>query len=654
MSEPFISAKLIKPLYKKLTQIWETRDKEFDVISDIFGDPRTLAQYYIQPDCQQHNPTDYDEDSICSFVRSGIFKTINYFLERDTVERDGRNQMFVLADAGMGKTSLFLMLKLSQMLSFWPKDYDCLLLKLSENTLERISTQPNKAKTVLLLDALDEDPLARGRIADRLQEILEASTNFRHVLISCRTQFFPDTGLDSFGRPGRVVVGAYTCPMIFLSLFDDSQVHSYLIKRFPDTGFLVFKQADPRREQAEKLLHSMQSLQFRPLLLAHVEDLLESEQTHWNSYTIYEALVKVWLRREIRKMENQDIKSVPNERDLWAACRLVAVYLQSLGKRALPESELAQLIAKLPAVSHLKHLDFGGRSLLNRTSSKDYRFAHYSIQEFFVANAACMETLIPDWQLCPLDSSPFPLPKLTAQIISFIRCFDSSLIPRVFFSFNWQGLKLDQFIFQDKLANGNLGPDMMIIPPIDSQSDYLQMDLLEDEDRRFTQLSLKQKEQFSKPFALSKNKLTYDKIVEISSLLQFKKALTSENSKHQEFLNSPYILARYCVNQLSISTEIDYRLADDAELEYASLIGFIDDYSNEDEANWILENMLILSDPESKLKIRHGTDNMAANLRIKSKRLNMALLKELSSLDRLNAEKLLHENGPFFRVARDL
>jgi hypothetical protein len=317
------------------------------------------------------------------------------------------------------------------------------------------------------------------------------------------------------------------------------------------------------------------------------------------------------------------------------------------------ESELAQLIAKLPAVLHLKHIDFGGRSLLNRTSSKDYRFAHYSIQEFFVANAACMETLIPDWQLCPLDSSPFPLPKLTAQIISFIRCFDSSLIPRVFFSFNWQGLKLDQFIFQDKLADGNLGPDMMIIPPIDSQSDYLQMDLLKDEDRRFTQLSLKQKERFSKPFALSKNKITYEKIVEISSLLQFKKALTSEISIPQKFLDSPYLLARYCVEQLSISTGVDYRLADEAELEYAYLIGFIDDYSNGYEENLILEDMLILSGLESKLKIRYGTDNTAADLRIKSQRL-MALLGEHSSQDRLNAEKLLHENEPFFRVARDL
>jgi hypothetical protein len=56
--------------------------------------------------------------------------------------------------------------------------------------------------------------------------------------------------------------------------------------------------------------------------------------------------------------------------------------------------------------------------------------------------------------------------------------------------------------------------------------------------------------------------------------------------------------------------------------------------------------MLTLSDLESRLKFRYGTDN----IRIKSQRLNMALLRELSSLDRLNAEKLLHENGPFFML----
>ena len=41
-------------------------------------------------------------------------------------------------------------------------------------------------------------------------------------------------------------------------------------------------------------------------------------------------------------------------------------------------------------------MDFGGRSLLNRTSNKEYRFAHYSIQEFFVANATCTNNLKTD------------------------------------------------------------------------------------------------------------------------------------------------------------------------------------------------------------------------------------------------------------------
>ena len=46
MTDPilsFISINWIKPLYKKLTNIWETRDKEFDEIVDVFGDPRVLA-----------------------------------------------------------------------------------------------------------------------------------------------------------------------------------------------------------------------------------------------------------------------------------------------------------------------------------------------------------------------------------------------------------------------------------------------------------------------------------------------------------------------------------------------------------------------------------------------------------------------------------
>jgi len=174
----FISIEWIKPLWKKLEQIWKQRNDAIMEIGNVFGDPRLLAKYYVEPNCQHHNPADYDEDEgPRSYVKTPIFTTINDFLSKSTPVRDGRHQLFILADAGMGKTSLLLMLKLSQLLDFWPKGYDCLLLKLGADTFKRIADHEKKPDTVLLLDALDEDSEAHGRIAARLEELLEHSSN---------------------------------------------------------------------------------------------------------------------------------------------------------------------------------------------------------------------------------------------------------------------------------------------------------------------------------------------------------------------------------------------------------------------------------------------------------------------------------------------
>jgi len=64
--------------------------------------------------------------------------------------------LFILGDAGMGKTSLLLMLKLMDLGGFWPKKFTSYLHKLNEFTLETISKIENKKSTILLLDALDE------------------------------------------------------------------------------------------------------------------------------------------------------------------------------------------------------------------------------------------------------------------------------------------------------------------------------------------------------------------------------------------------------------------------------------------------------------------------------------------------------------------
>jgi hypothetical protein len=212
----FISVDWIKPLWKELLRIRDDRTQELARIGDIFGNPLELAKYYIEPDCQHHNPADYNEDEPISLVRSPVFKTINSFFSGEFApKKDGRTQMFILSDAGMGKTSLLMMLKLAHLTAFWPQQYECVLLRLGSDSLDKIANIQNQNCTILLLDALDEDPKAWGRIEWRLRELLNATENFKRVIISCRTQFFPEGATDPFGLPGRLVVEPFVCPVIY-------------------------------------------------------------------------------------------------------------------------------------------------------------------------------------------------------------------------------------------------------------------------------------------------------------------------------------------------------------------------------------------------------------------------------------------------------
>ncbi|MEM7019351.1 MAG: effector protein PipB, partial [Pseudomonadota bacterium] len=217
--ETFISIETAQKLAKRLQKMSGERRQEIIRIGDTFGDPELLAKYYVQPNCQHHNPADYDEDEVRSPVYTPAFDSVNTFMSGDMPTRDGRTQLFVLSDAGMGKTSLLTMLKLTHLTSFWPQGYECILLKLGEDTLETIETIENRSKKVLLLDALDEDPTAWDNIKNRLLDLLKATALFHRVIISCRTQFFPEKELDPFGRPGQVRIEGFACPMLFVSPF---------------------------------------------------------------------------------------------------------------------------------------------------------------------------------------------------------------------------------------------------------------------------------------------------------------------------------------------------------------------------------------------------------------------------------------------------
>ena len=442
-------ANLLPKLIKLLVNIKKKRNKDIDKIADIFGDPVELAKFYIEPYCQQFNPAD-DDDETSHVVRELILSRLEHFFSGSKIT--GENQLFVLADAGMGKTSLLVMLKLSHLLNFWPHDNECSLLKIGESTIHEIEQIESKRNTILLLDALDEDPQVWGRLTPRLIEILSATKHFKRVVITCRTQFFSG-GEDPINRRGKVEVGGYICPTIYLSLFDDNQVNEYCNKRFIDSPEKI--------DKAFKILRKIKSLRLRPMLLAHIEDLLNSDTEVWDIYSLYNALVSVWLHREARKTKEirRNITSID---DLRLACRKYAVKLSQSGRKSLSSLEFQIFVSSELVVKNLEAVEIGGRSLLNKNSLDEYRFSHYTIQEFLIAesilkreissslNKIPATNLIIDFLLTTLEALP---PSEKEQIsLSMLDMNNISLRDK---DLSWLDIK-DVALTQAVLVNSNL------------------------------------------------------------------------------------------------------------------------------------------------------------------------------------------------------
>ncbi len=366
----------IARLYKQLSKKRKKKKKDLEKINDIMGgvDPLDLVKFYVDPQSQEINPADSaDEDFNVS--RQSTFEKLNDFFDSTNLTNPGNNIMFILSDAGMGKTSLLAMLKLMELTFFWPRKYNCELLKLGENTLKEVKNIDEKRKTILLLDALDEDKTALGRVKQRLMEILDLTKSFHKVIITCRTQFFP--ALES---PGKIEVSGYKCYAKYLSFFDNKKVDEYLSKRF-SKKILFFRIKDKRKiNTAKKIIGKMGSLRCRPMLLAHIEEFMGNEDKltgGMDEYDVYETLLDNWLAR-------QEIKSRKPKKELLKACLLLAVEMQKKQVREISEQDLSRLVASFPGIEKLESIDVEGRSLLNKNSNGDFRFSHYSIQEFLV------------------------------------------------------------------------------------------------------------------------------------------------------------------------------------------------------------------------------------------------------------------------------
>ncbi|MGA2875952.1 MAG: DUF1566 domain-containing protein [Nitrososphaerales archaeon] len=330
---------------------------------------------YIEPNCQSVDPSGQEDFRKVIAAKQPAFAALDEILDTES----DNTYTIVLADTGMGKTSLLLNYY-SRHLRRRKQEFRLALVPLGQQRAsEQIEQVQNQDETTLLLDALDEDPQAIGDPRKRLGELLQLAARFRHVVLTCRTQFFNrddeiprETGLIRTGITRSGEDKEYVFHKVYLSPFSDRQVNQLIAKAFP-----LWKWG--ARQKAKKLVRKMPDLVVRPMLLAHVEDLIHSRTPIRTAADLYNEMVSSWLARE---KHFADPKALREFSEVLAA----DVYLnrRERGSEKLPKADAEALAKELEF--NLSGWQIAGRSLLNRDSEGNLKFSHRSFMEYLFVN----------------------------------------------------------------------------------------------------------------------------------------------------------------------------------------------------------------------------------------------------------------------------
>jgi hypothetical protein len=362
------------------------------------NDVDRATRYYIPTKYQNVSPSADDEPGK-SHIASARELLLPMFLNRAFKNNsDNTKYYLILADAGMGKTTFLINLFLSytsrpiRNLFGWNENQNIKLFPLgSPDIWADIEKIENKRDTILLLDAFDEDVKAVDDYDARMKEILETTKEFKEIVITCRTQFFPsdkeipdDTGYTTFGGEQET----YKFQRVYLSVFDETDIKKYLKQRF---SFFQFS----KRKRAFKIVKKSPNLVMRPMLLSYINDFVEANRTFKYSYEIYEVLIDKWIERESKKLgirKKYGSEEKYRELLLGFSQTLAANLYEKRDERGgyfITKDDFIKDTNGLQITDvdnyGMTETEVRSKSLLNRNAEGKYKFSHKSILEYFLA-----------------------------------------------------------------------------------------------------------------------------------------------------------------------------------------------------------------------------------------------------------------------------
>lgn len=368
----FKGIKFLYSLYLKYHNIFYELEPYFSRTDVI-----RYTKYYIPPkwkstSCLKNHKILTKEKSLISYFMNHVFP----------IKKEKNKFYLILAESGIGKTAFMinLYIQYKKLFSFFNTDqHEIKLFPLGyHNILNTIQEIQNKNKTILLLDAFDEDVNAIKNYKERLHELLGVIDKFYITIISCRLQFFESnedeplkTKVFSGGDSGE-----YIFQKIYLSNFDDKYVKKYINKKF---DFYAFKS----KNKAYRIINKSPSLMAKPMLLSYIDDLIDEKQEYKYTFQIYDKLINLWIERESKK------RNIDNEEEyrnaLFEFSRKLALFLYETKTESndycIKIENFLKLNQSITSVLQTTKM----RSMLIRDFAGNYKFSHQSILEYFLA-----------------------------------------------------------------------------------------------------------------------------------------------------------------------------------------------------------------------------------------------------------------------------
>lgn len=341
-------------------------------------------KYYITTHGQKNSPIDGKE-----LNKNEVHHNLINFFIHDVFINDGYGRYFIiLADSGMGKSTFLQMLFLKYRRKIFKNKKIYFFPLSNRKNLDEIKEIKDKYKSIILLDALDEDLFAIENYQKRMDEIIDVTNDFYKIIITCRIQFFP----DELSEPKNIPLIRYGngnkklefCK-IYLSAFSNEDIDKFLRKKY--------KLNKSHINKAKTIISKSPDLLARPMLLTYIDDLLDKNDEYYSVSDIYKELIVRWMKREPTDFEI--LSDFTNN---------VILYMLTNNIKSITPIDILQLCKK-EDVEIINPILARTRSLLVRNGLGEYKFAHYSIYEYLISYEAVYKNVNIRKQILTLDKS---------------------------------------------------------------------------------------------------------------------------------------------------------------------------------------------------------------------------------------------------------